>query len=83
MAASSAGELVSGTTSGLMALTGSAATFGANFTLGGTATASGLLMATNTAASSTLTVGDAGSGAGRRARRASAAPAATRSSPMR
>jgi hypothetical protein len=33
-AASSAGELVSGTTSGLMALTGSAATFGAGFTPG-------------------------------------------------
>jgi hypothetical protein len=64
MAASSAGELVSGTTLGTLALTGSTATFATNFDPGGTATANGLLTATNTAGSSTLTVGDAGTGAG-------------------
>lgn len=64
LAASSAGELVSGTTLGTLALSGSSATFTTNFNPGGTATANGLLTATNTAASSTLTVGDAGTGAG-------------------
>jgi len=62
--AATAGELVQGTTLGTLALSGSAATFTTNFDPGGTATASGLLTATNTAASSTLTVGDAGTGAG-------------------
>jgi hypothetical protein len=59
-AAQSSGELVSGTTLGTLALTGTSATFTTNFTPGGTATATGLLTATNTAASSTLTVGDSG-----------------------
>lgn len=62
--AATAGELVSGTTLGTLALTGSAATFTTNFAPGSTATANGLLTATNTAAASTLTVGDAGTGAG-------------------
>lgn len=63
-AASSSGELVSGTTAGTLALTGSPASFGTSLAPGATATASGQLTATNTAASSTLTVGDAGTGAG-------------------
>jgi len=66
-----AGELVSGTTLGTLALTGTSATFGTNFDPGGTATANGLLTATNTAASSTLTVGDAGTGAGHMVKAAS------------
>jgi hypothetical protein len=69
--AAGAGELVSGTTLGTLALTGTAATFTTNFTPGGTATANGLLTATNTAASSTLTVGDAGTGAGHMVKAAS------------
>lgn len=63
--AMAATELVSGTTLGTLSLTGTSATFLTNFTPGGTATANGLLTATNTAASSTLTVGDAGTGVGR------------------
>ena len=57
--AAGAGEVVSGTTLGTLALTGTSATFTTGFDPGGTAAASGLLTATNTAATSTLTVLDA------------------------
>jgi hypothetical protein len=63
MAAAGADNVVSGTTLGLLSLTSvTPAVFTTNFTPGGTAatTTNGTLLATNTAASSTLTVGDGG-----------------------
>jgi hypothetical protein len=62
--AATAGEIVSGTTLGTLALTGSFATFTTGFEPGGTATATGLLTATDTNGSATLTVGDSGTGVG-------------------
>jgi hypothetical protein len=62
--AAGATEIVSGTTQGLIALTGTAAAFTTGFTSGSTATATGLLTATNTTATSSLSVNDAGAATG-------------------
>jgi hypothetical protein len=63
--AASVGETIAGTTSGTIALTaGSGAVFASGYSPGSTATATGVLTATTTNPSWTLTVQDNGAGAG-------------------